>query len=123
LRLNFKVDEERIARLSTEPAFSGLREDEKGAILAALAAMPTTLYRNRVQFQKALTKDMKEKGVTVRPPIKKAILKTLSERDEEADICADSEGNPERRRIGASQTGHGGPRPEDAHAERSAKDA
>jgi len=37
----------------------------------------------------------KTAGVPLSTPVRKAILSALSERDEEADICKDSKGNPE----------------------------
>lgn len=95
LRLHFRADEERIARLGSEKAFERLDEDDKAAILDALLAMPDQLFTNRNAFEKALSKALKVEDVKIGAPVKKAILSALSERDEDADICTDSQGNPE----------------------------
>ncbi|WOF44395.1 type I restriction-modification system subunit M [Sphingopyxis indica] len=95
LRLNFQASQERIARLADEKVFARLPEDEQEEIEAVLLAMGDTLFTNRDTFNKALTKALKAEGVKIAGPIKKAILSALSERDEEADTCADKDGNPE----------------------------
>ena len=38
---------------------------------------------------------LKAQGIKIGAPVKKAILAALSERDEDADICTDKDGNPE----------------------------
>lgn len=96
LRLNFKATRERIERLNDEKAFQRLDADEKEQILQCLDSdLPATLFTNRDEFEKGLSKALRGAGLTVRAPIKKAILSALSERDEEADICTDNNGNPE----------------------------
>lgn len=109
LRLNFQVNEERLARLETESAFANLAESKKrgGAALeeieagralqesikTALRGLGETIYENRDKFEKALNKVLK--NVKIAAPVKKAILNALSERDETADKCMDKDGNPE----------------------------
>jgi len=110
LRLNFQVSEERLEDLKAEKAFINLavnrKKDEKikakeekagrqlqEQILSRLRTMPDTLYKNRNEFIKLLDKTLKP--VNPAAPLKKAILNALSERDETADICTDSKGNPE----------------------------
>ena len=44
---------------------------------------------------KALDAAMRTAGIDLAKPLKKAVLSALSERDEKADICKDSKGNPE----------------------------
>ncbi len=95
LRLNFQASEERIARLAEEKACQKLDEDEREAIETALSGIGDQLFMNRDTFEKALTKALKSAGLKIGAPVKKAILSALSERDEDADICADSKGNPE----------------------------
>lgn len=112
LRLNFKIDEERINRLYDQTAFSnlakskkkgeaGLKEIELGEqqqrnILEALLSIKSdVLYKNREEFTKMLKKLFKEKNIAISSPLLKAILNALSEKDETADICKDSKGNPE----------------------------
>lgn len=112
LRLNFKIDDERIVRLYEETAFknltkskkkgeSGVKEIEEGEklqeeIIETLKSMKSDkVYKNRDEFTKYLKDSFKEKGLSVKANIFKAILSALSERDETADICRDSKGNPE----------------------------
>jgi type I restriction enzyme M protein len=94
LRLNFQVSTERIERVKGEKAFTKLKQKEREIILAALNAFPDTkLFTNRGDFLKVFnthTKELKLGG-----PLKKAILAALSERDESAEICRDSNGDPE----------------------------
>ncbi len=114
LRLNFQASAERIERLQDEKAFQGLaeskkrkdkkvaaKEEEEGrklqqAIVSVLESMnAATLYKNREEFNKALDKVCGNAKLKLAAPIKKAVLSALSERDETADICLDSKGNPE----------------------------
>lgn len=95
LRLNFQASTERIARLASEKVYARLPEDEREKIKVALLTMGNTLFTNREAFEKVLAKALKAEGVKIAGPVKKAILSALSERDVEADICTDKDGNPE----------------------------
>lgn len=95
LRLNFQASQERIARLESEKPFEKLDDQEKEEILDVLMALPDQLFTNRDAFEKALSKTLKAEGVKIGTPVRKAILSALSERDEDADICTDKDGNPE----------------------------
>ncbi len=112
LRLNFQASPERIKRLDDEPAFRKLAESKKKDrrakaaeeeagrrlqqdIKAMLASMPQELYKDRGRFLAALEEAAEKSGVCIGATVKKAILSALSERDEEAEICRDRDGNPE----------------------------
>lgn len=112
LRLNFQASEERIDRLENERAFqnlsrpkkrgeAGLQQKEEGEklqqkILAMLKGMDgSVIYKNREKFEEVLKEHCKKYGLSLPAPIQKAVLKTLSEQDETADICFDKKGNPE----------------------------
>lgn len=95
LRLNFQASQERITRLGSEKAFEKLDNQEKEEILDVLMALPDQLFTSRDAFDKALSKTLKAEGVKIGTPVRKAILSALSERDEDADICTDKDGNPE----------------------------
>lgn len=112
LRLNFQMSPERIDRFKKESAFTNLtmskkknplekvNEEAEGrkqqeAILAVLGTLPDTLFKDRTQFEKALSNAAKLGGLKLSPPIRKAILSALSERDETAEICRDKDGNAE----------------------------
>ena len=95
LRLNFQASAERIAQLRDDKIFMRLSEDEREEIEVVLLGMGDKLFTNRSAFEKGLTKALKSEGVKISAPVRKAILAALSERDEEADICTDKDGNPE----------------------------
>jgi type I restriction enzyme M protein len=114
LKLNFQVSPERIEKLKLENAFVKLAESKKRkdtkkieaeeaegeqqqqAIIAMLEAMDgTKLYKNRDEFLKVLGAAIKKADLKIEAAVKKAILNALSERDDTADTCTDSKGNPE----------------------------
>lgn len=95
LKLNFQVSDERLARLADQKPYTRQDEADQAAIEAALQAIGDQHFTNRETFEKALSKALKAAGIKIGAPIKKAILTALSERDDEADICMDKNGNPE----------------------------
>jgi type I restriction enzyme M protein len=114
LRLNFGVTEERLQRVKEAGPFVNLsaskkRKDTKGAekeieegkkiqdaILKALFALTSHgIIKNREKFVELLKDAFKSKAIAVPTPLFKAIFSALSERDEKADICKDSDDNPE----------------------------
>ncbi len=112
LRLNFQICEERVKELYNQTAFSnlatsrkkgqaGLDEIEAGKKLqqqivdALYSLKDNKLYKNRETFTKLIKKAFKDHDLTIPAPLMKAILAALSEKDETADICRDSKGNPE----------------------------
>jgi len=114
LRLNFQTSPERIERVTAKDPFKGLAETKKRkneagakaeiaagkklqkAILAVLEGMDgARLYRDRAEFVADLDAALAGSRLKLKAPVRKAILAALSERDPEAEICCDSEGNPE----------------------------
>ncbi|MCE8044639.1 N-6 DNA methylase [Halomonas daqingensis] len=96
LRLNFQASPERLARLDDEKPLQKLAEGEREAIKSACATLdPAQRFTNRDVFTKALKAALKGTGLKIGAPVQKAILNALSERDPEADICLDKNGNPE----------------------------
>ena len=112
LRLNFQASPERIAHLQQQKAFQDLATSKKKnpqekaaeeaegrtqqeAMLAMLSRLPDTLFKDRPTFDWVLDSTAKSAGLKLSPPIRKAILAALSERDEIAEICRDKDGNPE----------------------------
>jgi len=112
LRLNFQISEERVKELYNQTVFSnlattrkkgqaGLDEIEAGKKLqqqivdALYSLKDNTVYKNRETFTKLIKKAFKDHDLTIPAPLLKAILSALSEKDETADICRDSKGNPE----------------------------
>jgi type I restriction enzyme M protein len=114
LRLNFQVSEERLARLWEQKTFQDLAtskkrknetvqqlemalgEDLQKQILDALHKLDANkLYLSRNEFEKDLNQVLKKAGLSLKAPVKKAILAALGEIDPEAEICRDAKGNPE----------------------------
>jgi len=114
LRLNFQASPERIGRLQDQSAFAGLasskkRKDEAAyqadieqgqarqqAIIQAVETLDgSILHTDRPSFEKALEQALKSAGLKLPAPLKKAVLAALGERDPQADICRDNQGNPE----------------------------
>ncbi|HBU06942.1 MAG TPA: restriction endonuclease subunit M [Candidatus Magasanikbacteria bacterium] len=105
LRLNFQVNPERIEKLKLESGFVNLVEGKKKAeqieagtkqqqeILDVLNTFDGKLYKNREEFLTVFENNFKK--LKLPTPLKKSIINALSERDETADICADSKDNPE----------------------------
>lgn len=114
LRLNFAVTPERLERLRTTGPFRALaesrkRKDTQGAeaeiaegrkiqdgILAALNSVSSKgQFKSREQFTDSLHKALTKQGIKTSAPVFKAILEALSERDETADLCLNSDGRPQ----------------------------
>lgn len=111
LRLSFQATPERIARLEQEKGFQALatskKKGEAGAkeiaagralqeqIRALVNDLPQELFSDREEFERLLTLAAKHAGVKLTAPARKAILAALGERDENAEICTDSDGTPE----------------------------
>ncbi|MGH2699316.1 MAG: type I restriction-modification system subunit M [Actinomycetota bacterium] len=112
LRLNCRASPERIARLDDQKAFTNLAvsrkkddkvkaaEEEAGRkrqdeLRMFLGSLPDTLYLDRTEFTTLLDERIVEAKLKLPAPLKKAVLAALSERDENAEICRDKDGNPE----------------------------
>ncbi len=113
LRLNFQVSPERIDRLKESSGFKNLasskKKDKKAiaadveagkqqqeAILQMLARLDASrVYSDRALFVSDLETHSASQNFKLSAPLKKLILANLSERDELASICIDSNGNPE----------------------------
>jgi len=114
LRLNFAVTGERLERVKETRPFTNLatskkRKDTQAAeaeiaggrkqqenILEALETLREAgVVKNREKYSELLRAAFKKSGLVVPAALFKAVLMGLSERDETADICTDSKGNPE----------------------------
>jgi len=112
LKLRFEVNADSLARLDAQSGFRNLavskkrspaeqkREEEEGRALqdqirAALQTLAGTTYLNRDKFTTALEAALKKAGLKLKAPVLKAILAGIGERDDAAEICRDSDGNPE----------------------------
>lgn len=114
LRLNFSFAPERIEKVKETGVFQNLGRSKKKegskaaeaeiadgrefqeAILKALSMQDRKqVYKNRDKFLAVLKAALKKEGVAAATAMLKALLASLSERDETADICTDSDGNSE----------------------------
>lgn len=113
LKLNFKVNDERIERLYEQKAFqkiikskkkgeAGLNEVKVGEqnqqrIIEVLQSLNDgRLYQNREAFIEQLKATFSKESVDMKAPLQKAILTALSEKSETADICVkNKKGEPE----------------------------
>jgi len=112
LKLRFTVNAESLARLETQSAFQNLavsrkkdaaeqkRDEKEGlALQAEIRAVLQTLagktYTQREKFTAALEAALTKADLKLKAPVLKAILAGIGERDDAAEICCDSSGNPE----------------------------
>lgn len=112
LKLRFTVNAESLARLDTQSAFKNLavskkkaaaeqkRDEKEGLALqaeirAALQTLAGKIYTQRDKFTTALEAALKKADLKLKTPVIKAIQVGIGERDDAAEICRDSDGNPE----------------------------
>ena len=114
LRMNFEATSGRIAMLDEQTAFTNLatsmkrkagaaaeRDIKEGrklqdSIRSVLATLECNgRYMDRSVFEADVMTAAKPTGIKILRPIKKAIFTALAERDQDAEICRDSEGRPE----------------------------
>jgi type I restriction enzyme M protein len=116
LRLSFRATDERIARIENEGGFKNLatsakkdpsvrqqeieageqRQEEIRILLRAFQkAYGCRLFKSRKEFLTALRGVDREHAVRLIPLELKAVVAALGERDENAEICRDREGQPE----------------------------
>lgn len=112
LRLNFQASKERIAKMQEENGFKNLATSKKKAkagekeieegtalqnkIINTLKSMdPDKLYKSRDEFMKILNAKIESAELELKAQVYKAVINALSEKDETAEICKDSDGKPE----------------------------
>ena len=93
LKLNFAVSEERLEQLQVEKAWQKVKEPE--AVLAMLRGMLGETWMERPAFEAALKSAAQAAGLKLDAPPRKAVLTSLSERDETASVCLDAKGRAE----------------------------
>ena len=112
LRLSFSATPEHLAAFESSRAFEALATSRKSGkegrlevergqalqsqLLAALRALPAdVVWSNRDFFLSALDNTVKAWSLTISAPVRKAIVASFSDRDEDADVCTDAIGDPE----------------------------
>jgi type I restriction enzyme M protein len=112
LRLAFQVTDTRISAFAEEPIFKklatsrrigkeGQREIANGreiqnTILATLRGLDTSVVdKARSRFEQRLAESASHIGVKLSEPLRKAILRHMSTRDDNAEVYTDERGNPQ----------------------------
>ena len=116
LRLNFAATDERIARIEDERGFKSLARSKKQPgpahdaevaegqarqkairdLLLSLADQTDgQVVRDRDAFVEQLSDAEQSAGIRLKAAERRTILSALSERDPEAEVCRDRDGNPE----------------------------
>ena len=112
LRLNFQMSAERLTLLYKDTAFRNLaiskkknakeheKEEQAGIaeqehIKKILKTIGTKLFKDWKLFGTEVDKVFEKEDYKIKAPIKKAIFKALSEKDENAEIVLDADGKPE----------------------------
>ncbi|MFH1892558.1 MAG: class I SAM-dependent DNA methyltransferase [Candidatus Zixiibacteriota bacterium] len=114
LKLNFSVTDERLERVRNSKPFINLatskkRKDTKAAeaeiaagavlqqsiILALETLSETGVVKKRRTFKSLIATAFKNAGINLPIALSRAILMALAERDDTAEICTDTKGNPE----------------------------
>lgn len=114
LRMNFEATPERIAKLDDQTAFVNLAKSKKrndsvdaereiaegeglqDKIRATLGTLEGNgRYLSRAEFEADLVEAANSAGVKISASIKKVIFAALGKRDQSAEICLDSKGQPE----------------------------
>jgi len=94
LRLKYQVGPQGLALLAQQKIFS--RDGIDLEILQkALIAIGSEVFKSRETFTKAIFRALKNSAVSLKPAHVKALLASLSSRDEDGDICRDGKGNVE----------------------------
>jgi type I restriction enzyme M protein len=96
LRQRFQVTEDRIQALDDERAFSNRDEDIQEGIKEALAEIDEKkVWMDRDEFIDDVELRLNMAGLDVRNSVYNAIERVMGERDPDAEICRDGNGNPE----------------------------
>lgn len=96
LKLRFEVTEEGLHALFEVTPVQKLDATAQESLRRALQSLVGDgAWLDRVAFLKALKAALKAEEAKVGAPVLKAIIAALGERDEEAKVCLDKDGNPE----------------------------
>ena len=95
LRLNFRIAQERLARLDAEKSLTKNGPDLNTLKSALITIGDDIVFNNRDAFLTALNAAMKKARINLSAPQYKAVWQALSERDETANICTGTKGKPE----------------------------
>jgi type I restriction enzyme M protein len=96
LRLSFKFTDDRIESLEEERAFTNRSEAIQEQVKESLRSFDSDkVWMDADEFHDAVQEKFEEDGIDVRKSVHNALERALGERDSEAKIVKDSNGNPE----------------------------
>jgi len=96
LRMSFRATEKRIESLDDERAFTNRDEEVQEAVKEALYELDSeTQWMDREDFINQVELTFNMHGVDVRDSVYNATERALGERNGDAEICRDGNGNPE----------------------------
>jgi type I restriction enzyme M protein len=96
LRLSFQASSDRIDLLDEERAFTNRSEEKQQTIKNALGNLPEgKVWKGREAFHDSLDKVFSDAGLSVTKSVIGNIENVFGERDPEAEICRDGNGDPE----------------------------
>ncbi|WP_431864325.1 type I restriction-modification system subunit M [Microbacterium paraoxydans] len=96
LKLNWQATPERIDAVLAAKAVQKLSEPDASALRRVLESLgEDTVWKNRVEFHKALKDAARVELFSLTGPLLKAVTTDLGEQDDTADVCRDAKGNPE----------------------------
>ena len=96
LRLKFEATEENIQCLTDQRSIQKLNKEDRDTFASAiLTNMNGQTWMDRASFLKDLDQVLKGVDIKVTAALKKAVVSALGNRDENAEICRDKNGNPE----------------------------
>ncbi|QIO21403.1 class I SAM-dependent DNA methyltransferase [Haloarcula sp. JP-L23] len=96
LRMRFQVKEERIEALDDERAFTNREESIQEGVKEALLKMDEEkVWMDREAFLNDVELQLNMAGLNVRKSVYNAIERVMGERDPDAEICRDGNGDPE----------------------------
>ena len=96
LRLRFEVADAELIELAQDKVMEKLTTTERQDLLVALKAdLGSEVFMDRVDFDSALTRALRDARLKIGAPVSKAILSHFGTPDEAAAICRDKDGNPE----------------------------
>ncbi|EMA08576.1 N-6 DNA methylase [Haloferax denitrificans] len=96
LRMSFQVTDERIQKLKKEKAFSNRDEETQQHVIDALSSLDSDKqWMNKDEFLNQVELTFNMRNVDVRKSVYNAIVRALGERNSDADIVTDSNGDAE----------------------------
>jgi len=96
LRMSFQATKERIDTLDEERAFSNRDEETQESVKEALMSLDSNkIWMDRDEFIDSVELSFNMNGIDVRQSVYNAIERALGERNQDAEIVTDSNGEPE----------------------------